>query len=876
MKANRLSALVVGVFVASAAYAQFENEPPSNGGKPLPAALSELAYIKPPTAIESLVAAPWYKNVSLSNLSPDAKVFLVPVSSGPTTLADIARPYVNLAGEKLDVTGNRSRTMNLRGASGYNLFDPLTGTSRALKVPKNARLNGAEFSPDGSKIAFYNNEDNGTTILIADVKSGNVTELTDRALASGVAKLQWVDKGNRIVTVLVPKNRAPLPNGGPVPSQPRVQLTDPSKNRIPTYRGLMETKHHEDLYEYCVTGQLAVIEVGSKRIQEIGKPAMIQAFDASPDGKYFRVTTTLRPFSFEVLASSFGQKEEIWDAAGKALTELSSRELRVGSPPTPPQTTTPTGPGTGQRGPGGRGGGQGGAQSGAPSNDKRSIVWRPDGAGLSFLQSEPAPARTEGGADEGQGGSPFQGGNPAQGAQRRKDRVMLWTAPFGKDDVKVVYEAESTIGSVQYSPDCGTLFLTSTANGTETLVSVNLKDAEKKQQTLYSERTGGPNASGPGNLVLRDNENGRPTVRISASGLVFLSGTQNAPENSSEGPRPFLDSIDLATAKKTRIWQGAADVYETLSGILDDNGTKLVLNRQSATQVPNNFLWEQLSSQPPKRLTENLDYAPNITQARRERIQVTRPDGIKFWVEVTLPRNYANGTKLPAFFWFYPREYTDQAAYDRSVRNRNPNQFQSLSMSSKDYLIEAGYALVEPDCPIIGDQGRMNDSYVPDLRANLWAVIDTLDKKGFIDRDRLALGGHSYGAFSTANAMIHTPYFKAGIAGDGNYNRMLTPAGFQSERRLLWEARETYLSMSPLLYAEQMTGALLMYHGLDDQNQGTDPINSERLFHTLQNLGKTAGLYMYPYEDHGPVAIETHLDLWARWVAWLDKYVMGK
>jgi dipeptidyl aminopeptidase/acylaminoacyl peptidase len=190
-----------------------------------------------------------------------------------------------------------------------------------------------------------------------------------------------------------------------------------------------------------------------------------------------------------------------------------------------------------------------------------------------------------------------------------------------------------------------------------------------------------------------------------------------------------------------------------------------------------------------------------------------------------------------------------------------------------EFLTMLGYAVVQPDAPITGDQGRMNDNYVHDLRNNLSAVIDHLDREGVIDRDRLGIGGHSYGAFSTVNAMVHTPFFKAGIAGDGAYNRTLTPLGFQSEQRDFWDAREVYLSMSPFVYANNLTGALLMYHGIDDQNVGTSPINSWRLFHALNGLGKKASLYMYPFEDHGPATLETNLDLWARWIEWLDVHV---
>ncbi len=231
---------------------------------------------------------------------------------------------------------------------------------------------------------------------------------------------------------------------------------------------------------------------------------------------------------------------------------------------------------------------------------------------------------------------------------------------------------------------------------------------------------------------------------------------------------------------------------------------------------------------------------------------------------------------MPAFFWFYPAEFVDQTAYNAPARGGGAgggNNFQSFGTLSKQFLVRLGYVVIENDAPIVGPQGQMNNNYVNDLRNDLSATIDELDRRGLIDRQRLAIGGHSYGAFSTVNAMVNTPYFKAGIAGDGAYNRTLTPNGFQNERRDLWEAPNVYLDMSPFMKADHLTGALLMYHGMHDQNVGTDPINSLRLFHALNGLGKTVALYRYPYEDHGPAARETCLDLWARWAAWLDKYV---
>ena len=255
---------------------------------------------------------------------------------------------------------------------------------------------------------------------------------------------------------------------------------------------------------------------------------------------------------------------------------------------------------------------------------------------------------------------------------------------------------------------------------------------------------------------------------------------------------------------------------------------------------------------------------------------MTRPDGFTFRTTAYLPANYQPNTRLPGFFWFYPAEFTSQEQYDNGRGGGAAGaqyNFPNFGTLSKQFLVRLGYAVIENDSPIVGPAGQMNNNYVNDLRNNLAATIDELDKRQLIDRTRLAIGGHSYGAFSTVNAMVNTPYFKAGIAGDGAYNRTLTPLGFQTERRDLWTAPNVYLDMSPFLKANNLTGALLMYHGMHDQNVGTDPINSTRLFHALNGLGKTVALYRYPFEDHGPAGRETLLDLWSRWAAWLDKYV---
>jgi dipeptidyl aminopeptidase/acylaminoacyl peptidase len=509
---------------------------------------------------------------------------------------------------------------------------------------------------------------------------------------------------------------------------------------------------------------------------------------------------------------------------------------------------------------------------------KRQIAWRKDDKGLSFLEAEPA-LDTAARADGAQ-----QGGDEAQ-PSRRKDRVMLWAPPFDSASLSVVYENPGPIQSHQYSSDDRWLFLTERQGRSTRLSAVDLTEPATKH-TLARWATDDVYRN-PGSLVLTGGglpatgrrffgrrSGGGETVQLSADGSsAFFYGVAYDREPVANGPRAFLDRVAIATGEKTRLWEGSnAGVWEHLTAVLDIDASRFVVEREGPTRVAQSYVLHDDSVG--TRLTRNKDYLPEVTSAKRERFVVERPDGFRFLVNVVLPRGYAGG-RLPAMFWFYPREYESQKSYDEAGRTYNKNAFPRLNPRSMDYLVLLGYAVVEPDAPIVGKAGQMNDSYANDLRNNLSTVIDSLDARGIIDRARLGIGGHSYGAFSTANAMVHTPFFKAGIAGDGNYNRTLTPLALQNEHRFFWDARDVYLEMSPFMYANQLTGALLMYHGLHDQNVGTDPINTPRMFHALNGLGKTAAMYLYPYEDHGPAARETLLDLWARWTAWLDVYLRG-
>ena len=804
-----------------------------------------------------------------------------------------SKPFHELGGVFIDFKANRARSLTIGTRAGIQIISAADGTKKPIVIPAGARVSNATWSPDSTAVAFFVHADDGTYVWIADVATGKARQLIPRpVLATLVTSFEFSADGKRIAVVLIPDGRAAIPVEPAAPVGPTVRLNeDKDRNRLRTFPSLMSTPYQFQLLEWHATGQLALVDVQTtvvkdpkskaakeafaKAVKKVGQPAMIRSLDLSPDGKYLRVTRIVKPFAYIVPVSNFGTVEEVWDLDGKSLAQITERKLDLGvqDPNAPPPEP-------------GAGGGQ--AQQG-----KREVAWRADGQGLTYLEQEPAPAAAEGrdaAAAGGRGGRAAGAGRGAGGSQapQRKDRLFQWMPPFDAASQKAIFENNTRMSNHRFSPDMKTIFFRETSGQNTVEMAIALAEPAQRY-TLARFRTDDP-AANPGNIVMRDAARGGGAmggggrggasvgggvVQLSADGSsVFYQGTLNDKDPDKVGPKSFIDKVAIKTGEKKRLFESDNNgVFESVSTVIDAETGRYIIERQSPTQVPQFLLVEGTSR---KQLTENKDLFPDLTSAPKERVMVERADGIKFEVSVMLPPGYQKGTKLPAIFWFYPREFTDQDAIDRPDRAFNKNNFQNFGTRSMQFFARLGYAVVVDTpgaIPIVGPQGQQNNNYVNDLRNSLSAVIDELERRQIIDRTRLAIGGHSYGAFTTVNAMVHTPFFKAGIAGDGAYNRTLTPLSFQSERRDLWEAPNVYLGMSPFLYANNMTGALLMYHGLHDQNVGTDPDNSIRLFHALNGLGKTTALYMYPFEDHGPASKETLLDLWARWAAWLDKYV---
>ncbi|HEX9565828.1 MAG TPA: prolyl oligopeptidase family serine peptidase [Gemmatimonadaceae bacterium] len=836
------------------------------------AVLANENYVRPPEDIAKLVTAPRHLNVSLNQPSPDRRFFLKEQSEGMPAVAAFGKPHLYFGGLQVDPAANRARNLTTRGAVGLSLIDATTGTSLTIETPKGATISGTAWSPGGRQLAYIANFETASHVYVADLATRKSVQVTRAPLlATLVTAVDWTADGRSVIAVIIPDPRAAEPKKPPVANGPQVRVwTDGKKSPQRNFASLMEEPWEMDQLEWFATGQLALIDVKSKAVRKIGAPAMIRSVDASPDGQYFRVTSMQKPFSYVVQLNAFGTREELWDLNGKVLATLVTRPLRE----------APDSAG------GGRAGGDG---------PRRGLSWMPAGGGLYYIASD-APARRDSGAAAPTGGRAAGAGRGAGGAaSNRPERLIRWSAPFGEADTATLYRHTGPLSGVLFTDDAKMAFFGATANGQGEIFAVRLDDPAKRytvvRQRAYTPSLGGGFGRGggggrggaagddslafynnPGNLMTRRGTAGGQVAMLSSDSAVYLRGTQYFKDFLENAPREFVDRVDIRTSQKTRVFESGRDAWESIATPLDDDFTMAIVTRETPTEIGNAFL-RDMKTGAMTPLTTNTDYAPEFTKAIRKRVVITRPDGITFVARVTLPADYREGTRLPAMFWLYPYEYTSQTEYDRTLRTENRNRFPNAGARTIEYLVTQGYAVANFNPPIMGQSGRMNDNYVADLRMNLYAVIDELDRQGWIDRTRLAIGGHSYGAFSTANAMVHTPFFKAGIAGDGMYNRTLTPNGFQSERRDLWAGQETYLEMSPMLHVDQMQGALLMYHGMEDQNVGTAPISSIRMMQALRAQGKNASLFMYPYEDHGPATLETNLDLWARWTAWLAIYV---
>ena len=784
-------------------------------------------YVLPSASIRELFRT--NKNyATLSYMSPDGDHFVVPLVTELSTLEIMSRETYRLA--ELEIRPQTDRLWHLDTYGIYGLrFYSLSGRRFVdVDLPEGSFVSDLTWSPDGAQMAFLAHLTDGTEVWTANPATGRARSLSDARVLATVGTsargqgsqpsnmLQWTPEGT-VITLLVPGDRGPEPPRNPVPSGPVVRRTRAEPTPTPTYPNLLRDDHDETLFEHYTRSQVAELAEG-RAPRLLGEPAMFESISLSPDGRHLLTTAIERPFSFRTAYRGFPRVTSVMDRQGTEVATLDERPLQEG-----------------RSRPGSNG-----------SAEPRGFAWRPDGAGITYLQRA-----------EGDGDVP------------RPDRIILLAPPFDMEQARVVAESEDPVSAVTYTRDGAGVFAEVSKDEQSGLAYWDLGGSAKARRMLVDFLDTDDPTEQPGDLWASRTGNGIfYALTSSDSRSAYLRGDGFKADFR---PQPFVDRLSVSDGSTTRVFEGARDSFEQPLVPLDADLTSIVVGRESMTDFPDSYLWSADGSM--ENLTNNVDPFPAVTAARRIDFDFVRRDGLEVQGRVSLPVDYEEGQKVPAIFWTYPREYEEPEGYENAaVRARNRNAFTHMSwLRWSDIWLTQGYALVYPDIPIIGE--NYNDTYISNLVNAMYASIRAVDGLGVIDIDRIGHGGHSYGAFATANILANSPYFKAGIAGDGAYNRSLTPAGFQSERRSIWEAPQTYIEMSPFFKADQMNTPLLMYHGGDDNNTGTFPIQSERFIQALTTLGKPAVLYVYPYESHTPRAIENKLDMWARFISWFDEHV---
>jgi dipeptidyl aminopeptidase/acylaminoacyl peptidase len=455
------------------------------------------------------------------------------------------------------------------------------------------------------------------------------------------------------------------------------------------------------------------------------------------------------------------------------------------------------------------------------------------------------------------------GGDPKRTVAHR-DRVLSQPAPFTSEPAELA-RTEFRFAGLTWT-ESGAALLTERDRPTR-WTRTWLLSTDRDPQLLWDRSSEDRYADGgrplttprPGGRVIRQTGN-----------VIYLTGAGASPD----GDRPFLDRLDLTTLQTERLFRSAEDAYEFVVAPLSVDATSILTRRESRTEPPNYYV-RDLANGDLTAVTTVADPAPQLTGISKQLVTYARADGVQLSGTLYLPPGHQEGQRVPLIMWAYPREFVDPTLAGQI--SGSEHRFTAIRGASHLLLLTQGYAVFDgPSMPVIGGGDTANDTYIEQLVANAEAAVNAVVEMGVTDRDTIGVGGHSYGAFMTANLLAHSDLFSAGLARSGAYNRSLTPFGFQSERRTLWEATDTYVAVSPLFSAHKLDEPLLLIHGEADNNSGTFPIQSRRLYHAVKGNGGTVRLVMLPYESHGYRARESVMHTLAEMVEWLDRWVKNE
>ncbi|MGE5315239.1 MAG: S9 family peptidase [Acidobacteriota bacterium] len=778
-------------------------------------ALAQTRYKLPPADVVRILDAP---PPPLMSMSPRRDAMLFIEYQPNPSLEFIARPLLRLAGIRISPSiSARQRITQYTGALIRYIG---SGREVRLQIPSHSSIGIPVWSYDGKSLAFTRDGEHGIELWIADASNGRTTQVRDLSVNDVLDDpFEWMSDNKTLLVRSVPRTRGEVPKAPLVPSGPTVEETYGKVSKTPTYQDLLRTPYDEQLFEYYARTQLVLVNTATLSVRPLGAEGMIAASRFSPDERYLLVTKLMRPFSYRVTYDDFSRTIEVWNAAGDSVAAIAHF-------PVTDQVPTQ------------------GVQTGP-----REVQWQPlKNATLLWTEA-------------------LDDGDPMKKVPFR-DRIMTLDAPFSAGPREVMKLQHRFMG-FQWLPEKNRVLVTEFDRDrrwrTTSMLSLDAPDA---RSVLFDLSVNDAYAN-PGAPVMQTDMVGTTTI-VQDGDWIYLSGAGA----SDKGDFPFLDRMNLSTKAVQRLFQSDADSYERFVTFVGSSRTSVIIRHESKTSPPNYFLLD-LNTKSKTKLTDVTDPAPELTGMKKTLLRYKREDGVPLSGTLYLPPGYDGTKRLPLLIWAYPLEYSDPATAGQ-VRG-SMNTFTYFRGTSPLFFVTQGYAvLMDATMPVVGDPETMNDTFVEQIVAAAKAAIDTLDAAGIADRNRVVAGGHSYGAFMTANLLAHSDLFAAGIARSGAYNRTLTPFGFQSERRSFWEARDVYMKVSPFTYANQIKAPLLLIHGEADNNSGTFPLQSERLFNAIKGNGGTAKLVMLPFESHGYSARESVLHVLAESFEWADTYVKNK
>jgi dipeptidyl aminopeptidase/acylaminoacyl peptidase len=694
-----------------------------------------------------------------------------------------------------------------------------------LGIPVDAQIRFVAWAPDARHVSFVNTSNDaanaGLSLWIVDVTSGRAKQMPSIAL-NGIfgPPCEWTGDSTSLVCKTVLKGRGQSPVRSDVPTGPVVQENLGRVTPGPTYQDLLKNPLDEKVFNYYATSRVELIHLDGT-VKALGKPGVIQRASPSPDSRYILVDERHPPYSYLLPYPFFPERVSVIDMSTGAVRQIVDKPL---------EDTIPNVHDAVEPGP-------------------RDFDWRSDAAAtLAYVEAG-------------------DGGDPRNEAAIR-DTIYLLSARFDGKASKLV-ELPVRFRSIIWGD--GRLAL---------VEEQRWKDRKRVMLTVSPDKPGAAVQLFDGSFKDRYHDPGMPFTAMNARGQQVLQTTQDGSGiylrsrgASPEGDRPFVSVMNATNGDPMKIWESTDKYYEFAAAVLSTAEPSLLVRRESPEQQPNYFI-KNLATDAFAQVTQFPNLYGNAVLPKKQVLKYKRADGVDLSANLYLPPGYKKGDgPLPTLMEAYPTEYKTKSAAGQI--SGSPYEFPFLNWGSPVPFATQGYAVLEnATIPIVGEgQAEPNDTYVEQLVASAQAAIDEGVRLGVVDRNRVAVVGHSYGAFMTANLLAHSSLFKAGIARSGAYNRTLTPFGFQNEDRTYWQAPQVYYNMSPFSYADKIKTPILLIHGEADNNTGTFPIQSERLFSAIKGQGGTVRFVLLPLESHGYAGRESVLHMFWEMNRWMESYV---